>query len=182
MSLRSLLSIALLLIGFPAVLVQGQTDLPERPRRAQSAPPVASKSNHQAVSADASAEAKRLYKAGVKYGSAGLFQQAAASFEQAVRLNPTYADAYPSLGHAYYDLAKWEQAIDSLQHGLALKPNDKDSQSRLAHARVMLERESRSSEAKAENEPANGATVSLSSVAPSTTNTKRSSDSTSLTK
>jgi protein involved in polysaccharide export with SLBB domain len=97
--------------------------------------------NGQRPSPEASAEARRLYKEGVKHGEAGRFNEAAAYFERAINLNPDYADAYLSLGHAYSDLHQWDRAIESLQRGLALKPKDKDGTDRLAHARLMLERE-----------------------------------------
>ena len=57
-----------------------------------------------------------------------------------MKLDPAYADAYFSLGHAYSDLRQWEQAIESLERGLTLKPKDKDGIGRLSFARSMLER------------------------------------------
>jgi protein involved in polysaccharide export with SLBB domain len=137
----SFLVVVFLLSHLSAAFANGQTNQVARPRRIQA--PVGA-SERQATSPEASAEAKRLYKIGVKYGHARLFKQAADTFENVVELDPSYADAYLSLGHAYYDLGQWQQAVDILQSGLALKPKDKESQDRLAHARVMLEREKRS--------------------------------------
>ncbi|HEY3136379.1 MAG TPA: polysaccharide biosynthesis/export family protein, partial [Blastocatellia bacterium] len=73
-----------------------------------------------------------------------------------------------ALGRAYYDLGQWEQAIDSLQRGLALKPKDKASQDRLAQAQLMLERETgrrveRPSDDNGDSEQAKGSLASLSS-------------------
>lgn len=139
---RFVLAAALLsLPSLFSVPVQGQTDPIARPRRTQSVPAQSEATDRQSTSADANAEAKRLYKVGVKYGHAGLYNQAAETFEQVVKLKPDYAEAYLSLGQAYYDLHQWEPAIDRLQRGLALKPNDKDSRSRLAHAQLMLKRQ-----------------------------------------
>ena len=45
------------------------------------------------VSPEARAEAKRLYKEGVKYGVARLFAQAAEMFERAVKLDPQNAES-----------------------------------------------------------------------------------------
>ncbi|HEY3132296.1 MAG TPA: tetratricopeptide repeat protein [Acidobacteriota bacterium] len=162
------LVVVLLLSPLPAVLVQGQTDPTARPRRIQNPSPVAYGSDHQAASPEASAEAKRLYKVGVKYGNAHLFKQAADTFAEAVKLSPDYADAYLALGRAYYDLGQWEQAINSLQRGLALKPKDKASQDRLAQAQQMLERETgsrgeRSSDDNGDGAQAKGSVASLSS-------------------
>jgi protein involved in polysaccharide export with SLBB domain len=146
-----------------------QTDQIVRPRRTQPAPDATESKDRPAQSPDAGAEAKRLYKIGVKYGHAGLYAQAAQTFEQALKLKPDYADAYLSLGHAYYDLHQWERAVDSLQRGLALKPGDKTSQNRLAYAQKLLEQ--RTAQAKRQavdtrNEPAIGATISLGGSAP----------------
>lgn len=134
----SFLVVLFLLSGFSAGFAQTQTSVVVRPRRTQSAPLL---TEPVAPSAETIAEAKRLYKVGVKYGHTGLFRQAAETFENVLKLDPSYADAYLSLGHAYYDLGQWRQTIDILQRGLALKPRDKESQVRLARARAMLERE-----------------------------------------
>jgi polysaccharide biosynthesis/export protein len=136
---RRLLVCALLFLpDLSSALAQDQTDPVVRPRRTQ--PAVATQSKDRpAQSPDAGAEARRLYKIGIKYGDAGLYSQAVQTFEQALKLKPDYADAYLSLGHAYYDLHQWERAVDNLQRGLALKPGDKNSQNRLAHAQKLLE-------------------------------------------
>lgn len=178
---RRFLATLLLVGGLQTALVQGQSDPIGRPRRTQTPPATTEGSGPQLPSPEATAEAKRLYKVGVKYGVAGLFRQAANTFAQAVKLNPDYADAYLGLGHAYYDLQEWEQAIDSLQRGLALKPKDKDSQERLAHARLRLERETGSPEkgpvdAKAGGGQATGSKGSLRSTAPSGATSKPSAN------
>jgi protein involved in polysaccharide export with SLBB domain len=184
---RRFFATLVLLAGLQTAFVQGQSDPTGRPRRTQTPPATTEGSDRQLPSPDATAEAKRLYKVGVKYGVAGLFRQAANTFAQAVKLNPDYADAYLGLGHAYYDLQEWEQAIDSLQRGLALKPKDKDSQERLAHARLMLERETRSQgkgpvDTKAGGGQATGSEGSLSSKALSGATSKSSANDVALTK
>jgi protein involved in polysaccharide export with SLBB domain len=166
--LTSTISILLLLSGVSPVLVFGQTDSQVRPRRTQSPSSLPEEDDPKPPSTEARAGAKRLYQAGVEYGLAGLYRQAAASFEQALKLNPAYADAYLSLGHAYCDLRQWEQAINSLERGLTLKPKDKDGIGRLAYARSMLEREAGSQGNSSLNtddkrEQAEGSHVSLSS-------------------
>jgi len=90
---------------------------------------------------EAVAEAKRLYKAGVQYGDAELYSQAASLFEQALRLNPNYADAYASLGHAYFDMKQWDKAIPTLETALARNPKNKELRNRLAAARQAQEAE-----------------------------------------
>ena len=86
-------------------------------------------------------EAKRLYREGVKYALAGLFSQAAQLFERAVKLDPSFADAHFALGHAYADLRRWQNAIDSFQQAIDLNPNDDEARDHLQYARTMLAQE-----------------------------------------
>ena len=89
------------------------------------------------VSSEAKAEAKRLYKEGVKYGLAGLYSQAAQMFEQAVKLDPQNADAHFALGHAYFDLQQWKNAIRGFERAYALNPKDDHARDMLALARTL---------------------------------------------
>ncbi|HEX6044721.1 MAG TPA: polysaccharide biosynthesis/export family protein [Pyrinomonadaceae bacterium] len=91
------------------------------------------------VSPEAKAEARRLYKEGVKYGTAGLFAQAAEIFEQAVKLDPRFADAQFALGHAYFDMRRWAEAAESLERAVELNPKDIEAKDRLSFARTMLQ-------------------------------------------
>jgi protein involved in polysaccharide export with SLBB domain len=104
----------------------------------------------RAVSPAAIAEARKLYKEGVKYGRAGLFTQAAELFQRAVKLNPDYADAHQRLGHTYFDMRRWEEAIQSLQHALALKPKDKKTRRRIDEAQRMMQVETDPRDAKSQ--------------------------------
>ncbi|HEY0764657.1 MAG TPA: polysaccharide biosynthesis/export family protein [Pyrinomonadaceae bacterium] len=93
--------------------------------------------NRPVSSAD-KAEARRLYKQGVKYGEARQFSQAVEVLKRSTNLNPENADAHYALGHAYYDLKQWRNAIESLKATLALNPNDDEARDRLSLARAML--------------------------------------------
>lgn len=90
------------------------------------------------VSSKDKAEAKRLYKEGMKYGESGLFAQAAEILQRATKLDPRNADAHFALGHAYYDLKQWRKAIESLKTAVALNPKDDEARDRLGLARAML--------------------------------------------
>ena len=70
---------------------------------------------------------------------AGLFTQAAETFEKAVALDPQFADAYFALGHAYFDLKRWAEAADRLERAIELNPKDVEAQDRLSFARTMLQ-------------------------------------------
>ena len=138
---RQLFLVLLVHFGLLSVQLQAQNDPVGRPRRIQTAPASVEPNIRETQSESADADAKRLYKIGVRYGNAGLYEQAAEMFERVVKLKPDYGDAYLSLGHAYYDLRLWEQAVDNIERGLALKPGDKDSRKRLADAQRMLEQQ-----------------------------------------
>ena len=89
-------------------------------------------------SPEARAEAKRLYKEGVKYGLAGLYPQAVEIFQRVVKLDPKNADAHFGLGHAYFDLKQWRNAIESFKIAIELNPKDEEARDRLGLARAML--------------------------------------------
>ena len=99
-------------------------------------------------------ESKRLYTEGVKYALAGLFAQAAQLFQQAVKLDPDFADAHFALGHAYYDMGRWQNAIDSFKRAAELNPYDLEAQDRLEQARDMLARETGKEKAAPTKSPA----------------------------
>jgi len=90
------------------------------------------------VSPEASKESKRLYKEGVKYGLAGLFPQAVQVLQRSIELDPKNADADFALGHAYFDLKQYRNAIESLKTVLELNPKDSEARDRLGLARAML--------------------------------------------
>ena len=90
------------------------------------------------VSPEAKAEAKRLYKEGVKYGLAGLYPQAIKILQRAIQLDPENANAHFALGHAYFDLKQYREAIESLKMAVALDPKDVEARDRLGLARAML--------------------------------------------
>src|SRR6185295_19864899 len=83
------------------------------------------------ISRESYSESKRLYGEGVKYALAGLYAQAAQIFEQALKLDPQFADAHYALGHAYFDMGRWQNAIDSFQRVVELNPKDLEAQDRL---------------------------------------------------
>ncbi len=98
------------------------------------------RSKSQDVSKQASAEAKRFYKLGVKYGRSGLFRQASELFQKAVDLNPNYADAHYGLGLALFDQGRWEEAIRPLENALKINPKDKEARAKLDEASLAVSR------------------------------------------
>jgi polysaccharide biosynthesis/export protein len=104
------------------------------------------------VSPEATKEAKRLYKEGVKYGLAGLFPQAVAILQRSIELDPKNPDAHFALGHAYFDLKQYRNAIESLKTALDLNPKDSEARDRLGLARAMLWEQDRAKLAKEERQ------------------------------
>jgi len=181
-----LFAIVLTLAAFPAV-ISAQNDPAVRPRRAQISPVTSATSSTPAIPPNLEpshhdmAEAKKFYKAGEKDGLAGRFSDAANNFEQAVKLNPGYADAWLGLGHAYFDLRQWQPAIENLQRGLAFKPKDEFAAALLAEARSNLKKENQpaKSEASLARTTEN---VSLASLGKPALSTSEPTDNSGLTK
>src|SRR5215218_1257257 len=111
-------------------LAQTATNYTDSPRN--------SRAVERPVTPEAKAEAKRLYKEGVKYGLAGLFPQAVEILQRAVKLDPQNADAHFALGHAYFDLKQYRSAIESLKVAVDLDPKDTEARDGLGLARAML--------------------------------------------
>ncbi len=131
--LKSLvLFVAIVLVGPCTDLVSGQTaaNFSNDLSRARTDEPT--------PSPEARAEAKRLYKEGVKYGLAGLYPQAVEIFQRVVKLDPKNANAHFGLGHAYFDLKQWRNAIESFKVVIELNPKDDEARDRLGLARAML--------------------------------------------
>lgn len=121
------------LLGVSVGIVSAQTasNYADNPRASAS-------TDRTTASHEAKAEAKRLYKEGVKYGLAGLYPQAIEILQRSVKLDPQFADAHFALGHAYYDLKQWRNAVESLKAAVALNPKDSEARDRLGLARAML--------------------------------------------
>jgi polysaccharide biosynthesis/export protein len=82
--------------------------------------------------------ARKCYKAGVKYGRANLFRQALQSFQEALKYDPEYADAYLGLGQAYLDLGNFRESVDAFEKVIKLNPKSADAQARRAEAYAKL--------------------------------------------
>jgi protein involved in polysaccharide export with SLBB domain len=143
----SFLLMSLLMVGLATSLRSSQNNA----ARAQK-PPEDSKSESSAATRSLAAkkagetprpssDAKKYYELGVKYGRAKLYKDAAASFLQAVRLQPNYADAYYGLGHAYYDMGRWREAIDAYEKVVHLDPKDDEAYARLGEIYSKLKTE-----------------------------------------
>lgn len=77
-------------------------------------------------------QAERLVHEGVELTSAGQFAQAIRSFEEAIKLEPDYADAYAALGRAYFKMREWQTAANYLRRAAALNAKQKQAKNVLA--------------------------------------------------
>ena len=134
---KSLTAAAILVLS--GALVSAQTSVATNQSLALTNHADETRTAERPVSPEARAEARRLYKEGVKYGTAGLFAQAAEIFEQAVKLDPRFADAQFALGHAYFDMRRWAEAAENLERAVELNPKDIEAKDRLSFARTMLQ-------------------------------------------
>ena len=66
------------------------------------------------------AEAAERYQAGIKLTEAGQFSEAVENLQEALRLNPQYADAYAALGRAYFKMRDWQKASVNLRRAMEL--------------------------------------------------------------
>jgi protein involved in polysaccharide export with SLBB domain len=98
------------------------------------APAASAKPEPKVNSEKLKSEARQYYKAGVKYGRARLFEQAASSFLLAIRLKPDYGDAYYGLGHAYFDLKRWNQSVEALEQAVEINPKDDEAYAMMGQA------------------------------------------------
>src|ERR1043166_2448939 len=71
-------------------------------------------------------EAKALYKTGLDLLDSGQVAQAVTSFEQALKLDPEFADAYEALGRAYFKMREWQKAIDSFRRAASINTKAKE--------------------------------------------------------
>jgi len=85
--------------------------------------------------------ARRSYKAGVKYGRANLFRQALQSFQEALKQDPNYPEALYGLGRAYLDLGHFNEAVETFEKLLKLDPNSTDAYTGLGEAYAKLKNE-----------------------------------------
>ncbi len=69
-------------------------------------------------------EAVGHYYAGVEHQEQGRLEEAAGEYDEAIRLNPQYANAYAKRGLAYYNLGQFELAIQDYDETIRLNPQD----------------------------------------------------------
>lgn len=76
------------------------------------------------VAADERGEARDQVKFGIKVAQLGLWREALAHWERAIKLDPTYAPAYNNLAIGYEQQGDFEKARSAYQKALELNPNN----------------------------------------------------------
>ena len=74
-----------------------------------------------------------LFNLGLAYGNAGQYEEAIASYKEALRIKPDDADAHYNLGVTYGESGQYEEAIASYKEVLRIKPDDADAHYNLGY-------------------------------------------------
>ncbi len=89
----------------------------------------------------ANGDASRANSVGMDFAGSGKIEEAAACFEEAVRLRPDYADAHYNLADALGRLGKRDEAIPHFREALKIPPADADAHNRIGVSLVRLGRD-----------------------------------------
>lgn len=112
--------------------VAGQSSTPKAPLQAninnEKTAPHNEASSGLTVPVERKTAAMKLYSDGIDLAEAGQFTQAVEHFQQAVKLDPKYAEAYSALGRAYFKLQQWQKAADNLHRASELNAKQREVQ------------------------------------------------------
>ena len=86
------------------------------------------------------AQAKASFEEGITYTKAGLYQQAAQFYQQALILEPSLPEAHHELGYAFYRMEKYDESIAHSEQAIKLRPKNPDTYHNLALAQMALNR------------------------------------------
>src|SRR2546423_9921294 len=81
-------------------------------------------------------DAEAYNKQGDDFFDAGKYDQAAASYQQAIKLRPDYADAHLNLGETYFNLGRYDDAIAADKKAISLKADWADAYRALGIAQL----------------------------------------------
>ena len=65
-----------------------------------------------------------FYNRGVAYGNKGEYDRAIQDYNEAIRINPGYADAFNNRGNAYADKGEYDRAIQDYDEVIRINPED----------------------------------------------------------
>ena len=67
------------------------------------------------------------YTRGVEHNELGQYDAAIQDYDQVIRLDPEYADAYHNRGYSYDEAGQYERAIQDYSEAILLDPQDADA-------------------------------------------------------
>lgn len=89
-------------------------------------------SSVQALGQITPTKAEQLLHDGIQLTGSGQLAQAVRAFEEAIKLNPDYADAYAALGRAYFKMREWRRAVDNLRRAAALNAKQRQPETHVS--------------------------------------------------
>lgn len=69
------------------------------------------------------AEAMKFFKQGEAYGKQKKWDLAVAAYQQAVKVNPGFVEAWNAMAHAYRKTSKLDKALEAYKQAVATKPD-----------------------------------------------------------
>lgn len=93
-----------------------------------------SNSNANVVESVEESEDVIAYKKGIAQARVGKFKEAVEFYEEAISLNPKYAQVYHELGYALLKSGKFKESIEASNKAIALKPKNPKTYENLANA------------------------------------------------
>ncbi|ORX44959.1 TPR-like protein [Hesseltinella vesiculosa] len=82
------------------------------------------------------------FNSAAAYSQQGDHQKAVDDAKKAAEIDPSYSKAYSRMGHAYFCLEKYDEAVTAYEKGLELDPNNQTIKSSLATAKAKADRQS----------------------------------------
>ena len=125
---KSFLLLVVLLFVFPSDPVQAQAG----PSKTQPATNTINQTDPKVTpgSSETNPEAKSFYEDGIKRLEMGQVSEAVERFQQALKMDPEYGEAYSALGRAFFKLRQWDNASETLRRALALKAKKRESENK----------------------------------------------------
>lgn len=81
-----------------------------------------------ACKGDPTVKKQKYLESGNKYQERGQFREAAIEYQNAIQIDPQFAEAHYKLAHTYVALSNWTAALQELQKAVSLQPSNIQAQ------------------------------------------------------